>query len=157
MCFRAKLVCAVMLICLGVAPGHAEKRVALVIGNGAYRNSSQLPNPANDARDVAAALNRSNFETIVGLDLDRAGMDAAAIRFSRTARDADVALFYYSGHALQFGGINYLAPVDAKLTDEADLRLLTRVDDIIADLQRARNLRILVLDSCRATTLSRRT
>jgi uncharacterized caspase-like protein len=154
MCFRAKLVCAVMLICLGVVPGHAEKRVALVIGNGAYRNSSQLPNPANDARDVAAALNRSNFETIVGLDLDRAGMDAAAIRFSRTARDADVALFYYSGHALQYGGINYLAPVDAKLTDEADLRLLTRVDDIIADLQRARNLRILVLDSCRDNPLA---
>jgi uncharacterized caspase-like protein len=112
------------------------------------------PIPANDARDVADALKRLDFETIVGLDLDRAGMDAAAIQFSRAAREADVALFYYSGHALQFSGVNFLAPVDAKLTDEADLRLLTRVDNIVADLQRAKNLRILVLDSCRDNPLA---
>jgi hypothetical protein len=49
--------------------------------------------------------------------------------------------FYYSGHAMQYAGINYLAPTGAKLTDEADLRLLERVDDIVADLQRAKNLR----------------
>jgi hypothetical protein len=145
---------AAALAAMSVAPAAADKRVALVIGNGAYRNAPQLPNPTNDARDVGAALKRLNFETIVGLDLDRAGMDAAAIRFSRAAREADVALFYYSGHALQFGGINYLAPVDARLTDEADLRLLARVDDIVADLQRAKNLRILVLDSCRDNPLA---
>jgi uncharacterized caspase-like protein len=139
---------------VSVGPAAADKRVALVIGNGAYRNAPQLPNPANDARDVADALKRLDFETIVGLDLDRAGMDAAAIQFSRAAREADVALFYYSGHALQFSGVNFLAPVDAKLTDEADLRLLTRVDNIVADLQRAKNLRILVLDSCRDNPLA---
>ena len=60
-----------------------------------------------------------------------------------------MALFYYSGHAMQFGGVNYLMPVDAKLSDEADLRRMARVDDILADLQQAKNLRILVLDSCR--------
>ena len=136
------------------ADALADKRVALVIGNGAYRNAPRLPNPRNDAQDVAAALERSGFETVVGLDLDRAGMDAAAIRFSRAARDADVALFYYSGHALQYGGINYLAPVDAKLTDEADLRLMARVDDVVADLQQAKSLRILVLDSCRDNPLA---
>jgi uncharacterized caspase-like protein len=85
---------------MAIAPAAADKRVALVIGNGAYRNAPRLPNPTNDARDVAAALKRLNFETIVGIDLDRAGMDAAAIQFSRAAREADVALFYYSGHAL---------------------------------------------------------
>jgi Caspase domain len=145
---------AAAMAVMSVAPAAADKRVALVIGNGAYRNAPRLPNPTNDARDVAAALKRLNFETIVGIDLDRAGMDAAAIQFSRAAREADVALFYYSGHALQFSGINYLAPVDAKLTDEADLRLLARVDDIVADLQRAKNLRILVLDSCRDNPLA---
>src|SRR5215471_1165077 len=63
-------------------------------------------------------------------------------------------MFYYSGHALQFNGVNYLAPVDAKLTDEADLRRLARVDDVVADLQQAKNLRILVLDSCRDNPLA---
>jgi uncharacterized caspase-like protein len=98
---------------------------------------------------VAAALQRIGFETILGLDLDRAGMDEIAIRFARAAREADIALFYYAGHAMQFAGVNYLQPVDVKLTDEADLRRMTRVDEIVADLQQAKNLRILVLDSCR--------
>jgi formylglycine-generating enzyme required for sulfatase activity/uncharacterized caspase-like protein len=130
-------------------PASADKRVALVIGNGAYVNAAHLPNPPNDAHDVAEALKRSGFEAILGIDLDKAGMDVAAVRFARAARDADVAMFYYSGHAMQYGGINYLLPIDAKLTDEADLRLLERVDDLVADLQRAKSLRILVLDSCR--------
>ena len=58
--------CAVILICLGAVPGHAEKRVALIIGNGAYRNEPALPNPRNDAQDVDAALKRSGFETVLG-------------------------------------------------------------------------------------------
>jgi caspase domain-containing protein len=127
----------------------ADTRVALVIGNGAYRNVPRLANPANDAADVAAALKLVGFETIVATDLDRAAMDEAAIRFARAARNADIALLYYSGHALQFGGVNYLAPVDTQLTDVADLRRLVRLDDIVADLQQAKNLRILVLDACR--------
>jgi uncharacterized caspase-like protein len=142
------------IIFVSAAPAAADKRVALIIGNGAYENVPHLPNPTNDAKDVADALQRSGFDTILGVDLDKAAMDAAAIRFARAARDADVALFYYSGHAMQYAGINYLAPTDAKLTDEADLRLLERVDDIVADLQRAKNLRILVLDSCRDNPLA---
>jgi formylglycine-generating enzyme required for sulfatase activity/uncharacterized caspase-like protein len=139
----------VATLLMSAEPASADKRVALVIGNGAYLNAAHLPNPPNDARDVAEALKRSGFEAILGIDLDKAGMDAAAVRFARAARDADVAMFYYSGHAMQYGGINYLLPIDAKLTDEADLRLLERVDDLVADLQRAKSLRILVLDSCR--------
>jgi Caspase domain len=135
-------------------PAVADKRVALVIGNGAYQNAVHLPNPRNDAQDVAASLTRTGFETIVGLDLDKAGMDEHAIQFARRARDADVAIFYYSGHAMQFAGVNYLMPTDAKLTDEADLRRMTRVDDIVADLQQAKNLRILVLDACRDNPLA---
>jgi hypothetical protein len=145
---------ALAIVAASASPAAADKRVALVIGNGAYRNATHLPNPPNDARDVAAALGRIGFDTILGLDLDKAGMDEHAIRFARAARDADVALFYYSGHALQFAGVNYLVPVDAKLADEADLRRMTRVDDIVADLQQARNLRILVLDACRDNPLA---
>lgn len=137
-----------------ISPGFAESRIALVIGNGAYQSIPRLPNPANDAKAVAAALRRSGFDTIIVTDLDKNGMEEATIRFARAARSADVALFYYSGHALQFNGVNYLAPVDAVLTDESDLRRMTRVDEIVADLQQAKSLRILVLDSCRDNPLA---
>jgi hypothetical protein len=132
----------------------AETRVALVIGNGAYQNAPRLPNPANDANDVAASLRREGFNTILATDLDKAAMDEVSIRFAKAARTADVAMLYYSGHALQFAGINYLAPIDAKLTDEADLRRMVRVDELVSDLQQAKSLRILVLDSCRDNPLA---
>jgi uncharacterized caspase-like protein/cyclophilin family peptidyl-prolyl cis-trans isomerase len=138
---------------INAASAHAERRVALVIGNSDYRNTHRLTNTRNDAQDVAAALKRIGFDTIVGIDLEQAGMQDAAIRFARAARDADVALFYYAGHAMQFAGVNYLVPIDASLRDEADLRRMTRVDEIVADLQQAKNLRILVLDSCRNNPL----
>lgn len=150
----AKVVMAASVLLAAAEAASAERRVALVVGNGAYRHANVLPNPRNDAEDVAAALKRSGFETVVGLDLDKAGMEEMSIRFARLARDADVALFYYSGHAMQFGGVNYLMPVDARLNDETDLRRMTRVDDVVADLQNARTLRILVLDSCRDNPLA---
>jgi TPR repeat protein len=146
--------CSLMLSCLGTMPSHADKRVALVIGNGAYAHAPRLPNPVHDAEDVATALKRMGFETIVGTDLNQAGMQDIAIRFARAARTADVALFYYSGHAMQFAGVNYLEPIDADLRDEADLRRMARVDEVLADLQQAKNLRILVLDSCRDNPLA---
>jgi hypothetical protein len=76
----AAVTCATLLICFGAAPSHAEKRVALVIGNGAYRNAPTLTNPRNDAEDVSAALKRAGFETITGIDLDKNGMDNATNR-----------------------------------------------------------------------------
>jgi uncharacterized caspase-like protein len=142
-------VAAAALFSILTTPAFADYRVALVIGNSAYARVPPLPNPVHDAEDVAATLKQSSFETIVATDLDKAGMDEAMIKFARAARTADVAMFYYTGHALQFGGINYLVPVDAQLSDEADLRRLVRVDDVVADMQPAKNLRILVLDSCR--------
>src|ERR1700753_1559701 len=121
-------VLAVLFSGMIAAPAAADTRVALVIGNGAYIHVPHLPNPAHDAQDVAAALKRTGFDVIVGVDLDQAGMQDASIRFARAARSADVALFYYSGHAMQYAGVNYLVPVDAELRDEADLRRMARVD-----------------------------
>ncbi|TFV39332.1 caspase family protein [Bradyrhizobium frederickii] len=144
-----------LLACwLGLGPASAETRVALVIGNGAYASTARLPNPSHDAEDVAASLRRSGFEVIQGIDLRQADMQDLTIRFARAASRADVALFYYSGHAMQYNGVNYLMPVDASLTDEADLKRFVRVDDIVNDLQQAKNLRILVLDSCRDNPLA---
>ncbi|PPQ14613.1 hypothetical protein CV770_35970 [Bradyrhizobium sp. AC87j1] len=149
------------LFCLGLLAGwlspdtaSADTRVALVIGNGAYASTAQLPNPSHDAEDVAASLKRSGFEVLQGIDLRQADMQDLTIRFARAASRADVAIFYYSGHAMQYNGVNYLMPVDATLTDEADLKRFVRVDDIVNDLQQAKNLRILVLDSCRDNPLA---
>ncbi|WP_407118610.1 caspase domain-containing protein [Bradyrhizobium sp. LMG 9283] len=136
------------------APASAETRVALVIGNGAYVSTAKLPNPSHDAEDVAASLRRSGFEVLQGIDLRQADMQDLTIRFARAASRADVAMFYYSGHAMQYNGVNYLMPVDAVLTDEADLKRFVRVDDIVNDLQQAKNLRILVLDACRDNPLA---
>ena len=86
--------------CLGCGPALAEKRVALVIGNGAYAYAPRLPNPPHDAEDVAAALKRSNFDVIFGADVRQPEMQEAAIRIARAASNADVAVFYYSGHAM---------------------------------------------------------
>jgi hypothetical protein len=133
---------------------RADKRVALVIGNGAYANAAKLPNPPRDAEDAAAALKRIGFDVVQGIDLGHAGMQDAVIRFARAAQSADVGIFYYSGHALQFNGINYLMPVDANLSDEADLYRFTRVDDILGYLQQVKALTVLVLDSCRDNPLA---
>ncbi len=139
---------------MSATPLFAEGRVALVIGNGAYQHAPRLPNPVNDAADVAAALKRSGFETILATDLNKAAMDEVTIRFARAARTTDVALFYYSGHAMQFAGVNYLAPVDVQLGDEADLRRMVRLDEMVQDLQQAKTLRILVVDACRDNPLA---
>ncbi|MFK4485718.1 caspase domain-containing protein [Bradyrhizobium sp. USDA 336] len=147
--------CVALLACwLCLAPASAETRVALVIGNGAYVSTAKLSNPLHDAEDVAASLRRSGFEVLQGIDLRQADMQDLTIRFARAASRADVAMFYYSGHAMQYNGVNYLMPVDAVLTDEADLKRFVRVDDIVNDLQQAKNLRILVLDSCRDNPLA---
>jgi Caspase domain len=153
---RRQALAALIAVMLGIgaAPSFADNRVALVIGNGAYQHTPRLTNPANDAADVAAALKRSGFETILATDLNKAAMDEVTIRFARAARAADVALFYYSGHALQFAGVNYLAPIDTRLVDEADLRRMVRLDEILQDLQQAKNLRILVMDACRDNPLA---
>src|SRR5581483_11877894 len=115
------LLVVVALLFSAAAPVCADTRVALVIGNGAYAHVPHLPNPTHDAQDVAAPLKRTGFQVILGIDLDQAGMQNATISFARAARTADVAAFYYCGHAMQLAGVNYLIPVDAELRDEADL------------------------------------
>ncbi|GKQ51224.1 caspase family protein [Bradyrhizobium sp. Ce-3] len=146
----------VLIGCVSITgPASAERRVALVIGNSAYRNTVQLPNPRNDATDVARMLRGAGFEVVEGVDLDKHGMDDAFRRFADAAAGADAALFFYGGHGFQFQGANYLVPVDARLTGAADIGAqMARVDDILADLQRASGVRILMLDACRDNPLA---
>ncbi|WID97098.1 caspase family protein [Bosea vestrisii] len=127
-----------------------ERRVALVIGNSAYKNAPALPNTPNDARDTAEALRKVGFEVVDGIDLDKRGMDAAVSRFARLAQDADAVMFYYAGHGFQFNGENFLVPVEAKIDDEVSVQYETvKLSEVTTALGFAKGVKIMVLDACR--------
>jgi uncharacterized caspase-like protein len=133
---------------------HADKRVALVIGNSGYQNTPTLANPVNDAEDLAGALKRVGFDVVLERNLSKRSMEQAIGRFARHAQDADTALFFFAGHGIQHRGLNYLVPIDASLEDEFSLNFdVTRVDDVLFALERARGVKILVLDACRDNPL----
>jgi uncharacterized caspase-like protein len=127
-------------------------RVALVIGNGAYASSlmQRLDNPPHDAEAIASILKKLGFDVDVVTDATKQTMEDAIARLARKARDADVTVLFYAGHGLQDLGKNYLAPIDATLSDETDLRRrFVRLDDVLGDLADAKGARILILDACR--------
>src|SRR5262249_34091973 len=127
-----------------------EKRVALVIGNSQYKLANiSLANPKNDAEDVATVLTRLGFEVVKTFDANKRDMDIALQRFARVATNADSALFYYAGHAMQYQGRNYLMPVDAELEDEVSLRYnMVAIEDVRVALDRASGVKIMILDAC---------
>jgi hypothetical protein len=113
-----------LLLALVAGPAAAEKRIALVVGNSAYQNITRLDNPGNDAVLIADTLGSLGFILIRGraqLDLDKPDLDTAVQNFGRQVQGADVALFYYAGHGVQVSGSNYLVPVSANPTREADV------------------------------------
>jgi uncharacterized caspase-like protein len=143
---------AVTAAALFPAPVHAEKRVALVIGNAAYKEAAKLANPVNDANAIAAALKASGFEVILGVDVDKREFDAKVRNFAHLMESADVAIFFYAGHGLQVAGRNYLIPVDASLQNERDLDFDAQSLDFILkqmELGRADKTSIVFLDACR--------
>src|SRR5260221_342758 len=152
---------SVFLVLLAVAAGsvvaRAEKRVALVIGNAAYQHTASLPNPVNDADDMASALKKVGFQVIAVKNVDKRSLEKAMADFGRLAQEADVALVYYAGHGIQYQGLNYLMTVDARLEDEYSVNYeLTRIDDVLFALAKARGVRILILDACRNNPLAER-
>jgi hypothetical protein len=149
-CWLAAL-SGILLALLSANAAWAERRVALIIGNSQYSDSSLvLLNPKNDAQDVAASLRNLGFEVIVKIDAGKRDFDLAMAQFARLATSADTALFYFAGHALQHQGQNYLMPTDAQLTDEISLRYqMVSLDDVRVGLGRARGVKIMILDACR--------
>ena len=148
------------LLLLSALPAAAqERKVALVIGNGAYQHADPLANPTNDATAVAGALRGLGFEVTVEHDMAGMAMRRALVAFGRAARNADIALFFFAGHGMQMGtrdrAENFLVPVDAALTDvhmvEDEAVSLTRVLDLMADAR----ARIVILDACRDNPLVR--
>ena len=97
-----------------------ERRVALVIGNGAYK-SSPLVNPVNDANDIAAALKRCNFTVMKVTNANRRKMRTVIREFGDKIKRGGVGLFYYAGHGVQVNGRNYLVPIGAEVQREDEV------------------------------------
>jgi uncharacterized caspase-like protein len=154
---RALKICLMLLLPLSAGrAAFAEKRVALVIGNGAYVNASPLPNPKNDGEDMAAALRKLGFTVILGIDLDKRAMDAKILAFANALSGADTGVFHYSGHGLQVSGVNYLVPVDAELATPAALDFeAVRLDLVQRTMEREAKTNVLFLDACRNNPLAR--
>jgi len=144
---------------VGSDAAYAENRLALVIGNSAYRNVHALPNPANDAKAMADLLKSAQFHVIETANLSQSDMRQAIRDFaSKVAQIGPdtVALVYYAGHGLQVDGENYLVPVDANIQREADLPLeAMRLADVMHILEAVPSkTRIVILDACRNNPFS---
>src|SRR5262249_35165658 len=134
----------------GTVGAWAERRVALVVGNANYKAANiSLANPRNDADDISGVLKALGFEVVTAIDATKRDMDLALQHFARLANDADSALFFYAGHAMQFQGRNFLMPTDAELEDEISVRYQTvGLEEVRTALDRANGVKIMILDAC---------
>jgi len=132
----------------------AESRMALVIGQSAYRAVTPLPNPANDAKAMAQLLGDAGFEVTTAPDLSQNALRQAVSDFAAqvAAKGKDtVALVFYAGHGMQIDGENFLVPIDIDPKREADIPLqAVRLNDILNTLTSVPSrMRIVLLDACR--------
>jgi hypothetical protein len=135
-------------------PALAAERVALVVGNSTYEHVPALDNPINDAKLMAETLRGLGF-TLVGdaaqLNLDKAAFDKAVQDFGTKLQGADVGLFYYAGHGVQVRGANYLVPINANPTREADVDFqMLDAALVLRQMEGAgTRLNLVILDACR--------
>ena len=147
-------VVALSILCQ-TGPSFAGKRIALVVGNGAYQHTRPLPASRNDATDVQKGLVAAGFDVSLKVDVDKAQLDELIAQLGRDAKTADAAVFYFSGHSMQFEGKNFLMSVDTDLQDTASLRReTTALDDVKAALQASPGVKIMMLDACRSNPLA---
>ncbi|TFW56565.1 peptidase [Bradyrhizobium sp. MOS001] len=129
----------------------ADKRVAFVVGNAAYKNVPQLPNPAIDSKAMARVLRNVGFDVVEGANLTRDAMTAKLLEFGKKSEGADVAVFFYAGHGIAVNGVNYLLPVDADLKSEMDVKLgaAINVDLTLDQTMSDAKVKLVFLDACR--------
>ena len=141
------------LICMVLTANvaRADKRVAFVVGNGAYKNVTQLPNPPMDAKAIASLLRGMGFDVVEGSNLARDTMSTKLLEFSKRTQGADVALFFYAGHGIAVDGVNYLLPVDADIKTIADVKLgnAINIDDALEQTLAGAKVKLVFLDACR--------
>lgn len=137
-------------------PAATEQRIALVIGNSAY-SSGPLKNPVNDATDLAAALNQIGFAVTLKKNANLQEMMESIEDFGNSLKRGGVGLFYYAGHGVQVGGVNYLLPISARINKESDVRFqAVDAGKILAEMENANNgLNIVILDACRDNPFGR--
>jgi hypothetical protein len=137
----------------------ADTKAALVIGNSKYASVDPskyvkvdpLKNPANDATAVKDALTAIGFNVILKQDVTEREFEMTLGDFAREAARADIALFYFAGHGVQFQGQNYLLPVDANLIDSNDIEFASiAMERAISATSKAQKIKIIVLDACRS-------
>ena len=132
------------------APALSATRVALVIGNSAYANASQLANPLNDAADIGAALGRLGFEVTRLEDAGYAALRRGLQSFRREASGARIAVVFYAGHGIEVNRNNFLVPVDARLQTDGDVEYeAVPLDLVMRAVEGASEFRLVVLDACR--------
>jgi uncharacterized caspase-like protein len=129
----------------------ADHRVAFVVGNGAYKNVTPLPNPPIDAKAMAGVLRNVGFEVVEGTNLTRDMMTERLLEFGKKAQGADVAVFFYAGHGIAISGTNYLLPVDADIKSEMDVKLGSAINiDVTLDQTMSdAKVKLVFLDACR--------
>ena len=150
MCVRPGLLGAVLLAGWAAVSAQAQRagaRVALVIGNAAYESEDigGLENPVRDAERVAEALDAAGFEVVIEPNLKEDPFHAALKAFAEKSQRAATAAFYYAGHGMEQGGLNYLVPVDMK--EPTHLHNAVELDEVMRSMQGERNL--VFLDACR--------
>ena len=129
----------------------ADRRVAFVVGNGAYKNVAQLPNPPVDAKAMASVLRNVGFEVVEGTNLTRDKMTERLLEFGKKAQGADVAVFFYAGHGIAISGTNYLLPIDADIKSEMDVKLgaAINIDLTLDQTMSDAKVKLVFLDACR--------
>jgi uncharacterized caspase-like protein len=143
---------AALAIVLVGAPSavRADSRVALVIGNGDYAHANALPNPPNDASDVAESLKRLGFSVTRVVDGTYDDLRRAIRSFNVQVQGADVGLIYFAGHGMELAGENWLIPVDADLKTDLDVpNEAISLKTLMQSVSRAGGLGLVILDACR--------
>ncbi len=131
-------------------PAQADRRVALVIGNAEYAHTTKLKNPQADAEAMAGLLQSLGFKVVRGINLGLDAMTDHINRFANEAGGADVALFFYAGHAFQLDGRNLLVPVDARIKNEFEAKRRTiEIDSILDYTMESAKVKLVLLDGCR--------
>src|SRR5476651_1465430 len=115
------------------APAHAEKRVALVIGNNDYKNVPKLQKAVNDARTMGETLKQLGFSVMVAENQNRQAFSETLLAFDKAVGPGDTAFFFYAGHGFEIAGQNFLLPTDVPAASEGQEEL--RSEEHTSELQ----------------------
>lgn len=141
----------VWIIIINNAHAQSQKRIALLIGNGAYKEVSILPNPKRDVALIGKVFQDAGFDVVsILLDLDRSMMLKAIRSFEDKVQGADIGIIYYAGHGIEVNGQNYLIPTDARLASDKDVEdEAISLERLLKALDGTTRLRLVILDACR--------